>query len=48
MVNTTFGFDEAKAVMGAIVDGSRPIIKAVMQPNGQSHACPGLNPGPTA
>lgn len=33
LVSTTFGFDEAQDVMGAIVDGSRPIIKAVMQPH---------------
>lgn len=34
LVNCTFGFDDAKTVMGALVDGSRPIIKAVMLPNG--------------
>ena len=34
LVSTTFGFDDAKAVMGAVVDGSQPIIKAVMLPNG--------------
>jgi len=34
LVNTTFEFGEAKDVMGAIIDGSRPIIKAVMLPNG--------------
>lgn len=34
LVSTTFGFDDAKSVMGAVVDGSQPIIKAVMLPNG--------------
>lgn len=34
LVTHTFGFGDAKEVMGAIVDGSQPIIKAVMLPNG--------------
>lgn len=34
LVTTTFGFDDAKDIMGAVVDGSQPIIKAVMAPNG--------------
>ena len=29
-----FGFDAAKRTMAAIIDGSEPIVKAVMQPNG--------------
>jgi threonine dehydrogenase-like Zn-dependent dehydrogenase len=32
LVTTTFGFDDAKAVMTSVVDGSGPIIKAVMVP----------------
>ncbi len=34
LVTHTFGFDDAEATMRAIVDGSQPIIKAVMLPNG--------------
>jgi threonine dehydrogenase-like Zn-dependent dehydrogenase len=34
LVTHTFGFDDAKEIMGAVVDGSQPIIKAVMLPNG--------------
>ncbi len=34
MVTHTFGFDDAKEIMGAVIDGSQPIIKAVMLPNG--------------
>lgn len=34
LVSHTFGFREAKNIMGAIVDGSQPIIKAAMLPNG--------------
>jgi hypothetical protein len=34
IVTHTFGFDQAKEVMTSIVDGSRPVIKAVMLPNG--------------
>jgi threonine dehydrogenase-like Zn-dependent dehydrogenase len=33
LVTHTFGFEDAREVMGAIVDGSQPIIKAVMLPN---------------
>ena len=32
LVSHTFGFDEAKETMRAIVDGTQPIIKAVMLP----------------
>lgn len=32
LVTHTFGFDQAKEIMTAIVDGSQPIIKAVMVP----------------
>ncbi|MCE5321976.1 alcohol dehydrogenase catalytic domain-containing protein [bacterium] len=32
LVTTTFGFDDAKTVMTSVVDGSGPIIKAVMVP----------------
>jgi L-iditol 2-dehydrogenase len=34
LVTHTFGFDQAKETMAAIIDGSQPIIKAVMLPNG--------------
>ncbi len=34
LVTHTFGFDQARSIMGAIVDGSQPIIKAVMLPHG--------------
>lgn len=34
LVTHTFGFGEAREMLGAIIDGSRPIIKAVMLPNG--------------
>ena len=34
LITHTFGFDGAKETMGAIIDGSKPIIKAVMLPNG--------------
>jgi threonine dehydrogenase-like Zn-dependent dehydrogenase len=34
IVSHTFGMGEARAVMQAVVDGSKPIIKAVMLPNG--------------
>ena len=33
-VTHRFGFDDAKKIMGAVIDGSQPIIKAVMLPNG--------------
>jgi threonine dehydrogenase-like Zn-dependent dehydrogenase len=34
LVTRTFGFDEARAVMQAVIDGSQPIVKAVLLPNG--------------
>ena len=34
IVTHTFGFDDAVATITANVDGSLPIIKAVMLPNG--------------
>lgn len=34
LISHTFGFDRAKTVMQAIVDGNEPVIKAVMLPNG--------------
>ncbi len=34
IISHTFGFADAKAVMQSIVDGTKPIIKAVMLPNG--------------
>ncbi|MCL5105610.1 MAG: alcohol dehydrogenase catalytic domain-containing protein [Armatimonadetes bacterium] len=34
LISHKFGFGEAKDVMRAIVDGSQPIVKAVMQPHG--------------
>ena len=34
LVTHTFSFQEAREVMGAIIDGSQPIVKAVMLPNG--------------
>ena len=34
LVTHTFGFHDAKKIMGAVIDGSQPIIKAVMLPNG--------------
>jgi L-iditol 2-dehydrogenase len=33
LITHTFGFSEAGQIMGAIVDGSQPVIKAVMLPN---------------
>jgi L-iditol 2-dehydrogenase len=33
LITHTFGFDQARATMGAIIDGSQPIIKAVMLPH---------------
>lgn len=33
-VTHRFGFADAKKIMGAVIDGSQPIIKAVMLPNG--------------
>jgi L-iditol 2-dehydrogenase len=35
LVTHTFGFDEARDVMAAIIDGTQPIIKAVMLPHGE-------------
>jgi len=34
LITHTFGFDNAKETMSAIIDGSQPIIKAVILPNG--------------
>lgn len=34
IVSHTFSFDQAKEMMGSIIEGSQPIIKAVMLPNG--------------
>ena len=34
LISHTFGFDRAASVMRSIVDGSEPIIKAVMLPHG--------------
>lgn len=34
LITHTFRFDNAKEVMGAVIDGSQPIVKAVMLPNG--------------
>ncbi len=34
LVTHTFGFAAARDVMGAVIDGSRPIIKAVLLPDG--------------
>ncbi len=34
LITHTFGFNEAQGVLGAIIDGSKPIIKAVMLPHG--------------
>jgi len=34
LVTNTFGFGEAKQTMAAIIDGSQPIIKAVLLPHG--------------
>ena len=33
LVTHTFGFENAKEIMGAVIDGSQPIVKAVMLPN---------------
>lgn len=33
LITHTFGFKQAKKIMGAIVDGSQPIVKAVMLPD---------------
>jgi L-iditol 2-dehydrogenase len=34
LVTHTFGFNKAKAMMRSIVEGSQPVVKAVMLPNG--------------
>ena len=34
LVTHTFGFDEARGTLAALLDGSLPAIKAVMLPNG--------------
>jgi L-iditol 2-dehydrogenase len=34
LITHTFGFEDARETIGSIVDGSQPIIKAVMLPNG--------------
>jgi len=34
LVTHTFGFEDAKGIFGGIIDGSEPIVKAVMLPNG--------------
>lgn len=36
LVTHTFGFDQAREIMAGIVDGSQPVIKAVMLPHGES------------
>jgi len=33
LITHTFGFDDAKSIMQAVIDGSEPIIKAVMLPH---------------
>ncbi|HID20877.1 MAG TPA: hypothetical protein EYP14_00540 [Planctomycetaceae bacterium] len=35
LITHTFGFDQARQVMQAIIDGSQPIVKAVMLPHGE-------------
>ena len=35
LVSHTFGFDQTREVMEGIIDGSQPIIKAVMLPHGE-------------
>ncbi len=34
LVSHTFGFDQTKEIMEAVIDGTQPIIKAVMLPHG--------------
>lgn len=34
LVTHTFRFENAREIMGAVIDGSQPVIKAVMLPNG--------------
>ena len=33
LITHTFGFDEAEETLAAIIDGTQPIIKAVMLPH---------------
>ncbi|NOX54060.1 MAG: alcohol dehydrogenase catalytic domain-containing protein [Planctomycetes bacterium] len=35
LITHTFGFDQARDIMQAIIDGSQPIVKAVMLPHGE-------------
>jgi L-iditol 2-dehydrogenase len=35
LVTHTFGFDQARQTMEAVIEGTQPIIKAVMQPHGE-------------
>jgi threonine dehydrogenase-like Zn-dependent dehydrogenase len=34
LVTHTFGFEDARQILNAALEGSEPIIKAVMMPNG--------------
>jgi threonine dehydrogenase-like Zn-dependent dehydrogenase len=34
LITHRFGFEDAKKIIGGVIDGSQPIIKAVMLPNG--------------
>jgi len=34
LITHRFGFEDAKEIMGAVIDGSQPVVKAVMLPNG--------------
>ena len=33
LITHTFGFDDAKSIMQTVIDGSEPIVKAVMLPH---------------
>jgi L-iditol 2-dehydrogenase len=35
LVTHTFGFDQARETMESIIDGTKPIVKAVMLPHGR-------------
>jgi L-iditol 2-dehydrogenase len=35
LITHTFGFDQAKETMQAVIDGTKPIVKAVMLPHGE-------------
>jgi len=35
IVTHTFGFDQTSEIMEAVIDGTQPIIKAVMAPHGE-------------